>query len=249
MDQDQTVGQNSGVERATLDCVGTPPCDTSMRPLTQMRRAGVPNQESSRTGAGNGACRTPRPPGGLRNCSRGPGVRGMTMAQSAYQPVGWSKHTQWRPPAQPPNRKQNRKPTPEAPTSWMLPDATHLRHRAGPRAQAARQHDAWGQCINPPLCTTRWRMPRGSRHRPRALRRGLIAVARATAVRTGPRREEGTPCVAAGCAALELVDCSTGRAGGQRGGHCTHWYRRRGALPADAGGKNPPKEISHGRRM
>ena len=62
----------------------------------------------------------------------------------------------------------------------------------------------------------------------------------------GPRREEGTPCVAAGCTALELVDCSAGRAGGQRGRRCACWYGRRGALPAGAGGENPRRKSTMG---
>ena len=61
-----------------------------------------------------------------------------------------------------------------------------------------------------------------------------------------PRREEGTPCAAAGCAAPELADYSAGRAGGQRGRRFARWYGRRGALPAGAGGKNPPKKLAIG---
>ena len=37
-----------------------------------------------------------------------------------------------------------------------------------------------------------------------------------------------------------------GRAGGQRGRRCARRYSRTGALPAGAGGKNPPKKSAIG---
>ena len=108
-----------------------------------------------------------------------------------------------------------------------------------PRPVGAPATPGWPVCPYWQQLATPW--PLAQQH----LHNGAPCVGQSPAVDPcplhSPHREEGTPCVAAGCAALQLVDCSAGRASGQHGYRCARWYRRRGALPAGARGKNPPR--------